>query len=221
MKKSLIITLVIVGFILIIGFGGYFLYSNFTGPGGCFGPNCEQVCNENPQVCQQWCEENPKICSQFMGGGFGGSSGKIVGPPSTIITFAKTVNLNSGGFTQEDIIKAKALGVNMVTLWPTRDVKNDETTFYPNVGNIPQMINFAHSNGLQVELRSSIGNEIVNNYEKYKPSAISYVAEFAKFAEENKVYRIVPFGEIDNDMFNHCDKITEFAQELLAEMKKR
>ena len=31
--------------------------------------------------------------------------------------------------------------------------------------------------------------------------------------------RIVPFGEIDNHMFNHCDKITELAEELLTEMK--
>lgn len=232
MRKGVII-LVIVGIIVIaLGVGWYFVNKAIPvnlllsgGPGGCKGPDCEQFCQQNPQECQAWCEENQEICQQFMGGGFGesptsGFFGGSASPPDTEITFAKTVNLNAGGFTQEDIIKAKALGANMVTLWPTRDVKNDETTFYPYVGAISQMISIAHSNNLQVELRSSIGNEIANDYEKYKPSAISYVAEFAKFAEQNKVYRIVPFGEIDNDLLNHCDKITEFAGELVTEMRK-
>ena len=239
MRKILVIILIVVGIIVVIvGAGLYYvntiiplefvvdgLRGGFSGPGGCSGPDCEQVCQENPEVCQQWCKENPEICQQFMGGGFGEFPGsgffeKNVDPPDIVITFAKTVNLNANGFTQEDIIKAKALGVNMVTLWPTRMVQNDETTFYPYVGEISQMVSFAHQNGLQVELRSSIGNEKVKNYEKYKLSAISYVAEFAKFAEQNKVYRIVPLGEIDNDMVDHCDKITELSQELLVEMRK-
>ena len=199
MKKGVIILIVIGVIVIIIAAGLYYvntiislefliggLRGGFSGPGGCTGPDCEQVCSENPEVCQK-----------FMGNGFG--STKVIDPPNTVITFAKTVNLNSGGFTQEDIIKAKALGANMVTLWPTRIVQNDETTFYPYVGGISQMISFAHQNGLQVELRSSIGNEKVKNYEKYKLSAISYVAEFAKFAEQNKVYRIVPLGEIAID----------------------
>ena len=230
MKKWVII-LIVIGIIVVIVAAGFYYISTIIpldllitgGPGGCRGPDCEQVCSENPEVCEEWCEENPEICQQFMGGGSEGflvSRTTVIDPPNTVITFAKTLNLNANGFIQEDIIKAKLLGANMVTLWPTRGVKNDETTFYPYVGNIPQMINIAHSNGLQVELRSSIGSEIVNDYNKYKPSAISYVAEFAKLAEENNVYRIVPFGEIDNDMLNHCDKITEFAQELLTEMRK-
>ena len=61
---------------------------------------------------------------------------------------------------------------------------------------------------------------MANDYEKFKTNAIAYVVEFAQFAEKHKVYRIVPFGEIDNHMFNHCDKITELAEELLTEMRK-
>jgi len=222
LRKSVIILIIIGITVVILGVGWYFINKTIPvdllisgGPGGCKGPDCEQFCQQNPQECQRWCEENPDICAMVMGG-----TTEVIDPPNTVITFAKTVNLNANGFTKEDIVNAKALGANMVTLWPTRTVQNDVTVFYPYVGEISQMINFAYQNGLQVELRSSIGNEIAKEYDKYRPSAISYVAEFAKFAEQHKVYRIVPFGEIDNDMMNHCSKITEFAQELLTEMRK-
>jgi len=187
------------------------------GPGGCRGPDCEEVCSKNPELCQEWCEENPEICAGMMGGGFAQESIK---PPNIVITFAKTVNLNVGQTTEEEILRAKAMGANMVTLWPARPTKEDELSFFPSLGNIPGMINFAHQNGLQVELRGTDVFPRANNYEKYKASAILHVAEWAKFAEKYKVYRIVPFGEVDNDFVNHPDKITEFAQEILPEMRK-
>ncbi|MEK6842323.1 MAG: hypothetical protein AABX84_00765, partial [Nanoarchaeota archaeon] len=173
-----------------------------------------QFCQENPKECQEWCEKNPESCGALMRNG----SSKVVDPPNTAITFAKTLNLNADQFTEEDIIKAKKLGANMITIWPARIINNDEFIFFPE--RISGMINFAHQEGLQVELRSSFAGEIINDYEKFKSNAIDHVAEFAQFAEQHKVYRIIPFGEIDNNMFNHCEKITELSQELLEEMKK-
>lgn len=190
----------------------------FAGPGGCSGQDCEEFCQQNPQECQNWCIENPEICSSVMGRG---QQGEIVDPPNTVITYAKTLNFNSGQFTEEDIIKAKNLGANMITLWPAKIINNDEFLFFPGAEGVPKMINIAYENGLHVELRSSFGSlEIVQDYEKFKTNAIIHVAEYAKFAEEHKVYRIVPFGEIDNHMINHCDKITELSKELLTEMRK-
>lgn len=229
MKRALII-LGITIIILILGW--YFVNKIIPinlllsgGPGGCKGPNCEAFCQQNPLECQKWCEENPETCQQFMGGGLGefpdsGFFGSSVDPPDTVITYAKTLNFNSGAFSEEDIIKAKNLGVNMVTLWPAKRVSNDKFTFFPEAQGFPNFINIAHKNGLQVELRGSFGGGMANDYEKFKTNAIAYVVEFAQFAEKHKVYRIVPFGEIDNHMFNHCDKITELAEELLIEMRK-
>ncbi len=183
------------------------------GPGGCTGPDCAIVCSTQPEVCQQWCEQNPEMCAVFMGGG------PAVEPPATTITFAKTVNFNADQFTEQDIIKAKELGANMVTIWPSRSFKNDEYTFHLPERLAP-MINFAHKNGLQVELRGSYAGDEPQDYVKYKASAIKFATDFAKFAEKYKVYRIVPFGEIDNNMFKYCDKITALSQELLQEMRK-
>lgn len=184
------------------------------GPGGCKGSECEKFCQQNPLECQKWCKENPDPCRLFIGG----STTEIVQPPSTIITFAKTVNLNADQFTEEDILKAKEFGANMVTIWPARIVKDDEFIFFPE--RTVSSINFAHRNGLQVELRSSFSGETPNNYEKFKTNALEHVAEYAKFAEKYKVYRIVPFGEIDNNLLEHCNKVTEFAQEILQEVRK-
>ncbi len=190
----------------------------FTGPGGCTGPDCATVCSTQPKVCQEWCEKNPQMCAMLMGGGPGGS--EAVKPPTATITFAKTVNFNADQFTEQDISKAKELGANMVTIWPSRVIRNDEFVF-----SLPErltpMINFAHKNGLQVELRSSFTGEQITNYEKFRINAMKHVAEFARFAEKSRVYRIVPFGEIDNNLMNHCEKITAFSKELLQEMRKQ
>ncbi len=189
----------------------------FIGPGGCTGPDCATVCSTQPEVCQEWCEQNPQMCAMFMGGGPGGS--EAVEPPTTTITFAKTVNFNADQFIEQDISKAKEFGANIVTIWPSRSFKDDEYTFsFPE--RLAPMINFAHKNGLQVELRASYAGDEAQNYAKYKASAIKFAADFAKFAEKYKVYRIVPFGEIDNNMINNCGKITELAKELLTEMQK-
>jgi len=196
------------------GFMGVLIKS---GLGGCRGPDCEEVCSKNPELCAEWCQENPEICAGMMGGGL---TEEIIEPPNTVITFAKTVNLVPQQYTEEDILNAKAMGANMVTLWPARPTKEDDLSFLPSLGNIHGMINFAHQNGLQVELRGTDVFPRVKNYEKYKASAILHVAEWAKFAEKYKVYRMVPFGEVDNDFVNHPDKITEFAQEILPEMRK-
>jgi len=204
------------------------------GPGGCKGQECEQYCQNNIE-CQNWCNENPELCKklleragheqqvdheQFPSRFPGGMTQAIIEPPNTVITFAKTVNLNVGQTAEEEILRAKAMGANMVTLWPARPTKEDDLSFLPSLGNIPGMINFAHQNGLQVELRGTGVSPLVKNYEKYKASAILHVAEWAKFAEKHKVYRMVPFGEVDNEFVNHPDKITEFAQEILPEMRK-
>jgi len=190
-----------------------------SGPGGCRGHACGKVCMQDPKLCDDWCNENPEACAILFGGG-SGEPAEFVPPPDTVITFAKTVNLIAQQYTKEDILRAKAMGANMVTLWPARLTKEDDLSFFPSLGNIPEMINFAHQNGLQVELRSSDVFPRANNYEKYKASAILHVAQYAKFAEKYKVYRMVPFGEVDNDFVNHPDKITEFAQEILPEMRK-
>jgi hypothetical protein len=190
-----------------------FSSGGFSGPGGCSGPDCEDVCSKDPKVCQEWCEENPQICAMFMGGG------PAVKPPATTITFAKTVNLNADDFTEQDISKAKGLGANMVTIWPGRFFKDDAYTF-PFPERLAPMINFAHKNGLQVELRGSYGGDEAQNYTKYKANALEHVADFAKFAEKYQVYRIVPFGEIDNNLMNHCGKITALSKKLLQEMRK-
>ncbi len=184
------------------------------GPGGCKALECEKFCQQNPEECQKWCEDNPDLCNLFMGEG----TTEIVEPPSTLINFAKAVNLNADQFTEEDILKAKKLGANMITIWPARMINDDEFIFFPE--RIADSINFAHQNGLQVELRSSFAGDMPNNYEKFKANALIHVVEYAKFAEKYKVYRIVPFGEIDNNLIEHCDKITEFAREMLQEMKK-
>ncbi len=186
----------------------------FSGPGGCKGPDCEQYCQQNPQECMKWCQENPELCNLFIGGG----TSEIVKPPVTTINFAKTVNVNADLFTKEDIIKAKKLGANMMTIWPARMIKDDEFIFFPE--RVASSINFAHQNGLQVELRSSFAGGIPTNYKKFKANALEHVAEFAKFAEKYEVYRIVPFGEVDNDLLENCNEITEFAQEILQEMRK-
>lgn len=196
-----------------------FSSGGFSGPGGCSGPDCEQVCSKDPQLCQEWCENNKETCNLIMGGGRFGAS-EVTEPPNTKITFAKTVNFNAEQFTEEDILKAKELEANMVTLWPVRMIQNDEIIFSPEVGRLSNMINFAHKNGLRVELRSSFGGEQITNYEKFRANAISHVAAFAKFAQKYKVYRIVPFGEIDNNLVNYCGKITSLSKELLEEMEK-
>ena len=194
-----------------------FSSGGFSGPGGCSGPDCEKVCSKDPKICQEWCEKNPQMCAMFMGGGPGGSA--AVESPTTTITFAKTVNFNADQFTEQDISKAKELGANMVTIWPSRSFKDDEYTFsFPE--RLAPMINFAHKNGLQVELRSSFGGEQITNYEKFRTNAIKHVAEFAKFAQKSKVYRIVPFGEIDNNLMNHCSNLTALSKELLHVMRK-
>lgn len=36
----------------------------FTGPGGCFGSECELYCRENPRICYQWCIDNPGFCPE-------------------------------------------------------------------------------------------------------------------------------------------------------------
>lgn len=232
MKKSFIILIVVGVIILTLGIGWYFINKTIPidlllggGPGGCSGSDCEEFCQNNPEECQKWCEENLEVCQQFMGGGFESSFGKDffsadVNPPSTEIEFAKTVNFISGQFDKNDITKAKNLGANMITIWPIYRVSNDEFIFYPNAEGVSSMINAAYENGLHVELRNSFGGGRAEDYEKFKANALIYVAEFAKFAEEHKVYRIVPFGEVDNHLIEHCDKITEFSEELLTEMKK-
>lgn len=195
-----------------------FSTGGFSGPGGCRGPDCEQVCRKDPQVCQQWCEDNKEICNSIMGGGGFGVS-QVTEPPNTKIVFAKTVNLNADQFSEADIIKAKEMGANMITLWPARFIRNDEFIFsFPE--RLSPMINFAHKNGLQVELRSSFTGEQITNYETFRANAIKHVAEFAKFAQKSKVYRIVPFGEIDNNLMNQCGKITALSKELLQEARK-
>ena len=196
-----------------------FSSGRFSGPGGCSGPDCEKVCSKDPQLCQEWCENNKETCNLIMGGGGFGAS-EVTEPPNTKITFAKTVNFNAEQFTEEDILKAKRLGTNMVTLWPVRMIKNDEIIFFPEAGRLSKMINFAHKNGLQVELRSSFGGEQITNYENFRTNAVSHVAEFAEFAKKNKVYRIVPFGEIDNNLMNHCSNLTALSKELLHVMRK-
>ncbi len=202
------------------------------GPGGCKGLECKNYCQQDFQKCIEWCLENPEteFCKLILSAGppVGGmqefpSIGKevteVADPPKTTITFAKSFNLIHGQFTEEDILKAKELGANMVTFWPLRMVRNDEFTF--QMGNLPQMIDFAHKNGLQVELRSTIiFPDLAKDYSKYKINAIAHAAEYAKLSEKYKVYRIVPFAEVDNDFMNHCSKITEFTQAVLSEMRK-
>lgn len=203
----------------------------FIGPGGCEGPACQQYCMQNFQECQIWCEKNPgedfcQIFSAFTSGGSPFSNfpeeiiGNVADPPSTTITFGKSFNLNAGQFTQQDILEAKELGANMVTFWPIREVRDDEFTQFV-LADLPQMIDFVHKNGLQVELRSSITfPELAKDYNKYKPNAIKHASEYAKLAEKYKVYSIIPFAEVDNDLMNHCKKITEFSQTILTEMRK-
>lgn len=219
--------LVILGPIVVIALiagAGYFLVKSFPdvpveflftgGPGGCNGVQCEQFCQQNPKECQKWCVENPDACSKILGTG----TGEIVEPPDTVIIFAKTLNLNADQFTKEDILSAKEMGANMVTIWPAVIVTNDEFIFFPE--RTADMINFAHQNGLQVELRSSFGGGAAEDYQKFKTNALEHVARYAEFGEKHKVYRIVPFGEVDNHFINHPDKITEFSQEMLQEMRK-
>ena len=141
-----------------------------------------------------------------------------VEPPNTVITFSKTVNFIADQFTEKDILKAKELGANIITIWPTHFIRDDEFIFFPE--RTARFIVFAHQNGLQVELRDSFGSETIKDYQRFKANAVKYVARFAKFAERYKVYRIVPFGEIDNTLFNNQDKVTEFAKETLQEMRK-
>jgi len=223
-SKKVIFSLLIVG-IIILG-AVYFLINNpfimlikSGGPGGCKGPDCEQFCQQNPDECQKWCFDNPNICEKF----FGSSSRqrRVTEPPNTIITYGKSLNMISDLVTPEDIIAAKELGANMVTLWPTRAIRDDEIIFFPAKGDLSNLINTAHKNGLQVELRNSYGfGEEPTDLDKWKQSAINHVAEYAKFAEQHKVYRIIPFGELDNNLFEHPDQITEIAQDLLKEMRK-
>ncbi len=196
--------------------------TDFAGPGGCQGTECKQYCMQNFQECQEWCLENESPICQFFGGhsGTGSQEIEVSDPPETSITFAKSLNFNAGQFSQQDILKAKELGANMVTFWPIREVRNDEFSIFA-LAELPQMIDFAHKNGLQVELRSSIiFPQTTTNYEKYKTNAIEHAEEYAKLAEKYKVYRIIPFAEVDNDLMNHCGKITEFSQAVLTEMRK-
>ena len=188
------------------------------GPGGCRGPECGEVCKNDPGICTQWCNENPDVCAVMFGGA---PQETPLEAPDTVITYAKTVNLIVDQVTDEEVIRAKGLGANMVTIWPTRLIKDDKFTFFPQKGGVGNLINTAHKNGFQVELRSSYGpgDEPVN-LEEWRANALAHVAEYAQYAEEHNVYRIVPFGEIDNNLFEHQDKMTEISQELLQEARK-
>jgi len=202
-------------------FKGLSTLSNFTsGPGGCKGAQeCEQFCQQNVEECIKWCDENPIICNLAMGGG---QAGPPVDPPDTQITFAKSLNMIGDLVNEGDVRYAKELGANVVTLWYTVQFTNDnKINLFFAKGGFANLVNIAHKNGLQVELRASyaLGTEATDLTE-FRKNAKEYVTEVAKFAEKYRVYRIIPFGEIDNNLVNYPGQITPVAQELLAEMRK-
>lgn len=191
------------------------------GPGGCRGQECQDYCARNQEECTKWCLENEEICSRAMGGG------KPVPPvtaPKTKITYPKSFNIFLGADSVSEIKQAKALGANMVTLWPpTRTTDKNEVKLMMPLENLSQLVVGAHKAGLQVEIRNTFPADnpaTATSVQEFTENAKVYVAEVAQFAEKYHVYRITPFAEIDNNLFGNEAKVTQVAQELLAEARE-
>lgn len=145
-----------------------------------------------------------------------------VEPPSTEITFQKSFNLVPvGPGANPAYIKAiKELGANTVTVFYAATIGREGQ--FPGKQNMARLIAEAHKQGLQVEIRNSYSAEgdPITDPEEYKKEMLSFAVDLAKFAQEHKVYRIAPFSEIDNNLFEHEEEVSETAQAILEEVRK-
>lgn len=147
---------------------------------------------------------------------------KPVEPPDTEIAFQKSFNLISigPGANPAYIKEVKGLGANMVTVFYAAAISKEST--FPGKERVEKLINEAHRQGLQVEIRNSYSAEgdPIRDLEAYKQKMVDFAVDLAQFAQKHKVYRLAPFSEIDNNLFNHEEEVGRTAQLILSEVKK-
>lgn len=145
-----------------------------------------------------------------------------VEPPDTEITFQKSFNLISvgPGANPAYIKEMKNLGANMITIFWAATISRESG--FPNKTRVAQLIAEAHRQGLQVEIRNSFSAEgdPISDFGQYKQGMLNFAVDLAGFAQENKVYRLAPFSEIDNNLLAYPNQIEPVAQEILREVRK-
>ncbi len=150
---------------------------------------------------------------------FGTAQVKPVEPPKSEIIFQKSFNLIAPMASEKDIKAIKDLGANMVTFFYAAAVARESE--FPKA-RLAHLISVAHKNGLQVEIRNSFAAEgdSITDLNAYKKRMIDFASDLAKFAQENKIYRLAPFSEIDNNLFKHEKEVNQVAQDILGEVRK-
>lgn len=145
-----------------------------------------------------------------------------VEPPEGEISFQKSFNLITigPGANTAYIKEIKDLGANTVTLFYAAAISRESE--FPGKTRMKQLISEAHKQGLQVEIRNSFAAEgdTTANVEETKRRMVDFAVDLAQFAQEQKVYRLAPFSEIDNNLFNYESQVSETAQTILREVKK-
>ena len=157
----------------------------------------------------------------------------FVPPPSNEINYQKSLLLSEYTATKSDIKRAKELGANMVTLAFNIDTSNNQVkipfdpteNFQKLKRKLSSLINEAHRQGLQVELRTIMSPQSTGatDIEKFLSNLIPFMADWAKFAQDHQIYSFTTFGEVDNNWFLKKvdpETIERINKEVLAEVKK-
>ncbi len=150
---------------------------------------------------------------------YGTGEFKPVEPPNAKPTFQKSFNLISLMASEKDIKAVKELRANMVTFFYAAALGRENE--FPKA-RLAYLISVAHKNGLQVEIRNSFAAEgdPITDLNAYKKRMVDFASDLAKFAQENKVYRLAPFSEIDNNLFKHEEEVNQVARDILVEVRK-
>lgn len=137
---------------------------------------------------------------------------------------------------EETVNKIRATGVNIVVI--NLDlVIGDDGNFSVSTGppdldiqrQIAKIITEAHSQDLQVELRTVTGNPEFERegrleYEEILQASKEYVTTWAQFSQRYDVYQFTPFGEV-NSFRTKCtsdfeSQVASFSKEILADIQK-
>ncbi len=129
-----------------------------------------------------------------------------ISPPSTVVAYQKAFIMLPEVATEHDIVLAKENGANMIVIFPSIIIDDNKIyTPYQRDGvplseKMARLINAAHRNGLQVELRTGVlpESKSVADAQAFRMDAVRFMSSLAEFAEEYKVYHFTPFGEIEN-----------------------
>lgn len=154
----------------------------------------------------------------------------ITMPPATAINYQTSFIMLPDVATEDDILGAKKSGANLVVIFPSIITENNEISYTWQRDSISveekitKLINAAHKNGLQIELRtgSAPGSKAPTDIPEFRKNIMAFFSELAKFAEKNGVYQFTPFGEIDNGwtLGEAREYITPISHELLLEIRK-